>query len=180
MFLILLLLALLQNHRKLMWYFTMQCFQTLIPLHCILNKIKNFVQIRRCQILCCMVCHHGGPRYVLNIVPVLDAQHFRKFLMEIYFLVKGALQFSLLLIISRQIKKCINHWGGGGGPGRVKLESDGSYVILGHDYEHIHKNIQNNWKMDSAKNWHLQYGIHSVLRKTSFQSTKKTVKIPFD
>ena len=38
-----------------------------------------------------------------------------------------------------------------GGPGEVILEPDGSFVFAGYDYDHIYKNVQNNWITEPCK-----------------------------
>ena len=38
-----------------------------------------------------------------------------------------------------------------GGPGKVSLQPDGSFVFAGYNYDHIYKNVWNNWITEPCK-----------------------------
>ena len=96
-----------------------------------------------------LICHHGGPRYILKIVPVaaIKAEQLKDLLMEVYFLVKdkGGRPVSFIsdnCPLNQKVYKLI------GGPGKVTLQPDGGNVFAGYDYDHIHKN---NWITEPCK-----------------------------
>ena len=111
-----------------------------------------------------LICHHGGPRYVLKVVPVagIKAEQLKEFLMEIYFLVKekGGCPISLIsdnCPLNQKVYKLI------GGPGKVKLEPNGENVFVGYHYTHVHKNIRNNWITEPTKE--LTFKVDSLERR---------------
>ena len=44
-----------------------------------------------------------------------------------------------------------------GGPGDVVLEPDGHNVILTHDFDHVFKNVRNNWFTEKTKELTFNY-----------------------
>ena len=93
-----------------------------------------------------IVCHFGGPRYILRVCPVakLNSDGLKDIILEAtYAIVRlGGTPISLI---------CDNHstnqsfYSKLGGPGKVYLEAIGRHVNLVYDYVHIFKNIRNNW-----------------------------------
>ena len=70
--------------------------------------------------------------------------------MEVYFLVKdkGGRLVSFICDncpLNQKVYKLI------GGPGKATLQPDGGNVFAGYDYDHIHKNIRNNWITEPCK-----------------------------
>ena len=99
-----------------------------------------------------MICYHGGPRYILKIVAVaaIQSEQLKDLLMEVYFLVKdnGGHPVSFICDncpLNQKVYKLI------GGPGKVTLQPDRGNVSPGYDYDHIHKNIRNNWITEPCK-----------------------------
>lgn len=93
-----------------------------------------------------LVCHYGGPRFTVRIVPVanLDAKQLREYVLEIVATVQrsGGRPVSIICDncpLNQRLYKELD------GPGLVKLPNDGLQVYLVHDYVHIFKNIRNNW-----------------------------------
>lgn len=97
-----------------------------------------------------MICHHGGPRYILKIVPVacLNALQLCDHLQDVFNLVrdKGG---SVISYISDNCAVNVKTYKDMNGPGKIKL--DGCHVYLTHDYDLIFKNIRNNWITESSK-----------------------------
>ena len=93
-----------------------------------------------------IVCHHGGPKYVLRVRPVakLNADDLKKILQEAMFaIVKAGGR-----IVSLVCDNCPTNQGVYSkldGPGKVHLENIGITAFLVYDYVHIFKNIRNNW-----------------------------------
>ena len=93
-----------------------------------------------------IVCHFGGPRYILRVCPVakLNFEFLKDIILEATYTVVriGGNPISYI---------CDNHatnqgfYRKLGGPGKVYLEVIGQYVFLVYDYVHIFKNIRNNW-----------------------------------
>ena len=135
-----------------------------------------------------LICHHGGPRYLLKVVPVagIKAEQLKELLMEVYFLVKEKRGCPISLIcdncpLNQKVYKLI------GGPGKVKLEPNGENVFVGYDYTHVHKNIRNNWiteptieltfKVDSVEYtafWKDVIAVYEEDQKSTFRLTKLT------
>ena len=93
-----------------------------------------------------LVCHHGGPKYVLRVIPVakLNASDLETILLEAAQAVKNAGGEPVSFICDN----CPTNQGvysKMGGPGKVYLETVGQFVYLVFDYVHIFKNIRNNW-----------------------------------
>ena len=93
-----------------------------------------------------IVCHHGGPRYILRVRPVakLKADDLKKILQEAMLaIIKAGGR-----IMSLVCDNCPTNQGVYrilGGPGKVHFENIGMTVFLVYDYVHIFKNIRNNW-----------------------------------
>ena len=93
-----------------------------------------------------LVCHHGGPKYILRVIPVakLNASDLEIILLEAAQAVKNAGGEPVSFICDN----CATNQGVYsklGGPGKVYLETLGQFVFLVFDYVHIFKNIRNNW-----------------------------------
>ena len=92
-----------------------------------------------------VVCHHGGPKYVLRVIPVakLNAEDLEKILLEATRAVADAGGVPVSLICDN----CATNQGvysRMGGPEKVYLESVGIHVYCAYDYVHIFKNTRNN------------------------------------
>jgi len=99
-----------------------------------------------------MICHYGGPRLVIRIIPVscLSAEQLKAFLLESASLIsnQGGSIVSFICDncpLNQRAYKLL------GGPGKVSLQPDGSEVFLVYDYVHIFKNIRNNWITEATK-----------------------------
>ena len=87
-----------------------------------------------------IICHHGGPRYILKVVPVvnLKGDQLKDMIMEVIYLVKkkggGGTPVSLICdnySVNQKVYKLL------GGPGEVS-----STVFVGYDYDHAHKKFE--------------------------------------
>ena len=99
-----------------------------------------------------LVCHHGGPRYILRIDPVagIKGDQLEDRLLEVWYKVKekGGTPVSLIYDncpLNQRAYVLL------GGPGDVRIEPDGYNIILTYDYDHVHKNVRNNWITVSTK-----------------------------
>ena len=93
-----------------------------------------------------VVCHHGGPKYILRVIPVakLNAGDLEKILLEAARAVIDAGGRPISFICDN----CPTNQGVYsklGGPGKVYLESLKQHVYLIFDCVHSFKNIRNNW-----------------------------------
>ena len=106
-----------------------------------------------------MICHYGGPRYILKIVPVacLNAEQLRALLLETFNLVRDKGGFTISFI-SDNCSVNVKTYKDMNGPGKIEL--DGNDVFLTHDYDHIYKNVSNNWITEPNKE--LSFTIHDT------------------
>ena len=96
-----------------------------------------------------IVCHHGGPRYILRVLPVakLNADDLKGILQEAMFAIVKAVG----RIVSLVCDNCPTNQGVYKklcGPGKVHL---GNTVFSVYDYVHIFKNLRNNWISVASK-----------------------------
>ena len=101
-----------------------------------------------------IVCHHGGPRFVIGIHPVsrINAKEVRDILIETIV----ELRKMDILPISFICDNCPLNQGVYrllGGPGKVALCGINMYLI--YDYVHILKNLRNNWITE--RTWELSF-----------------------
>ena len=95
-----------------------------------------------------IVCHHGGPRYVLRVHPIakLNATEQYQMLLDAISVIKknGGVIISL---ISDNAPTNVKTFKLMGGPGKVTVELEGQVhmLFLVYDYVHLFKNIRNNW-----------------------------------
>ena len=91
-----------------------------------------------------LVCHHGGPSWVMRVIPVacMKALELKKVLMETITSVRksGGLPLALIGDNASTNQSAYRLMGG---PGIIYLE--GIPLFLIYDYIHIFKNIRNNW-----------------------------------
>ena len=99
-----------------------------------------------------LICHYGGPRYIIRIIPVtcLKSYQLKEMLLEAAFVVrkKGGYIISFICDncpLNQQTYIQL------GGPGRVYLQPDGLQVFIVYDFIHIFKNIRNNWITEKLK-----------------------------
>jgi hypothetical protein len=97
-----------------------------------------------------ILCHHGGPQYILRIDPVakLKGEQIKGMIMEVHRKIReqGGVPVSFIsdnCAINRLAYKLL------GGVGMVLL--DGAKAFLTFDYDHIYKNIRNNWITEKTK-----------------------------
>ena len=98
-----------------------------------------------------IVCHFGGPRFILSITPVAKLKSFQ---------IKDLLQEAIRILrekggcpVALICDNCPTNQGVYsllGGPGVVLL-SDGLSIYLIYDYPHIFKNLRNNWITEAQK-----------------------------
>lgn len=93
-----------------------------------------------------LVCHYGGPRFVVRVIPVakLDANQLKEYLLEVIETVKrcGGQPVSIICDncpLNQRVYTVL------GGPGIVQVPNDTQQIYLVYDYVHIFKNIRNNW-----------------------------------
>ena len=105
-----------------------------------------------------LVCHYGGPRYIMRVYPVngLNAEQLKAYLLEVANTVKlkGGLPLAFICdncSVNQKVYRDL------GGPGKVILESIGRSVFLLYDYVHIFKNIRNNWFTEQTKELHFSF-----------------------
>lgn len=117
-----------------------------------------------------MICHHGGPRYILKIVPVarLNALQLRDHLLDVLNLVREK-EGSVISFISDNCSVNVKTYSDMNGPGQIEL--DGSTVYLTHDYDHIYKNIRNNWITEPNKE--LSFIMNGTEYKASWSDVVK-------
>ena len=93
-----------------------------------------------------IVCHYGGPRYILRVSPVakLNANGLKSILQEAINTIidSGGMIISLICDDCPTNQGCYRLFGG---PGRVFVEHLGVFMFFVFDYVHIFKNIRNNW-----------------------------------
>ena len=97
-----------------------------------------------------IICHHGGPRYILRIDPVakLNAEQLKSFIQEVVVKVRNQGGFPLAAIcdncrVNEKAFKLL------GGPGKVSISGQDMYLTF--DYDHVHKNLRNNWITEPSK-----------------------------
>lgn len=99
-----------------------------------------------------LVCHYGGPRYIMRIYPVnrLKADQLRGMVLEAANAVvqKGGHPLSFICDNCPLNQKTYKELGG---PGKVDLQPIGISVFMLYDYVHIFKNIRNNWYTEPSK-----------------------------
>ena len=84
-----------------------------------------------------VVCHCGGPKYILRIDPV--AGQLKDRVMEVFYKIReqGGLPISFIsdnCAVNRHTYSLLSR------PGEVTLGPDGHKAFLAHDYDHIYKN----------------------------------------
>ena len=91
-----------------------------------------------------LVCHHGGPTWVLRVVPVtgLKGYEIKNLLVKTVASIRqnGGLPIALICDNAATNRSAYNLLGG---PGIVQME--GISLFLMFDFVHIFKNIRNNW-----------------------------------
>ena len=99
-----------------------------------------------------MICHQGGPKYVLRVIPVahLKADQQKQYLLEALdsIIRCGGTPVSLICDncpLNQNTYKLL------GGPGEVSLWPYPNNVFLTYDYVHVFKNIRNNWITEKSK-----------------------------
>ena len=95
-----------------------------------------------------IVCHHGGPRYVLREHPVakLKGDEQQRMLLEAISAVKKQ-GGTVISLISDNAGTNVRTFKLMGGPGKITLAHEGQVYLmfLAYDYVHLFKNIRNNW-----------------------------------
>ena len=90
-----------------------------------------------------LACHHRGPKYVLRIIPVscLNAEQLIIFVLDVV-KGKGGTTISLISDNCQLDQKVYNLIGR---LGLVQLDEDDDPVYVVYDYDHVYKNVRNNW-----------------------------------
>jgi hypothetical protein len=110
------------------------------------------------------ICHHGGPRFIIRVVPVtkLNSKQLQCYLLEaVESVVKSG-----GCIISIVCDNCpINQslYSDLGGPGPVNLPCHVNKVFLVYDYVHIFKNLRNNWITEPKQELHFTEDGHKYV-----------------
>lgn len=99
-----------------------------------------------------VVCHFGGPKYILSIHPVakLNSDQLKDILIEALIAIKNAGG----IIISCVCDNCntnVSVYRKLDGPGEVFVPSINYNIFLTYDYVHVFKNIRNNWITEPNK-----------------------------
>ena len=91
-----------------------------------------------------LICHHGGPSWVIKVVPVakLNSQDIKEYILQTIVCVRrnGGMPIALICDNSNINLGAYRLLGG---PGIIELEGIPLYLIF--DFVHIFKNIRNNW-----------------------------------
>ena len=99
-----------------------------------------------------VVCHHGGPRFILRVLPVakLTSVQLKGYIVESLEAVArcGGRPVSLICDNCPVNQKVYSDLGG---PGAVIVPSLGYQVYLVFDFVHIFKNIRNNWITEKSQ-----------------------------
>ena len=93
-----------------------------------------------------VVCHYGGPKYILSITPVakLNSDKLKVILLEAFVVVKKA-GGTIISCVCDNCNTNVSVYAKLGGPGKVFIDNINSYAFLVFDYVHSFKNIRNNW-----------------------------------
>ena len=116
------------------------------------NKPEDSEELATSTLVIEIVCHHGGPNYILRVHPVstLKAVDILQMLFEDVQVIKDNGGFPISFIC----ENCPTNQGVYsqlGGPGRRYLEPIGLWVFLTYDLVHIFKNLQNNWITEATQ-----------------------------
>ena len=113
-----------------------------------------------------IVCHFGGPRFVLNITPVacLTAVQLKELIQEALRVIreKGGCPIAL---ISDNCPLNQGTYSLFGGPGHIAYE--GLDLFLIYDFPHIFKNVRNNWFTEALKELKFTVDGHEYLARWS-------------
>jgi hypothetical protein len=135
-----------------------------------------------------VVCHHGGPKYILGIhfVAKLNADQLKKLLINALLAVSNA-GGTVVSCVCDNCATNVSVYNKFGGPGKVFMEAINRHVFLVFDYIHIFKNIRNNWITVSNKEltfmkdgivytarWADIEAVYNEDRTTSIRLTKLT------
>ena len=93
-----------------------------------------------------VVCHFGGPKYILRIYPVakLDSDQIKEVLLEALVAVTNA-GGTIISYVGDNCKTNVAVYGKLGGPGKAFINAINSRIFLVFDYVHSFKNVRNNW-----------------------------------
>lgn len=118
----------------------------------IVGHATNSEELATSALVIEMICHHGGPRLVVRIIPVacLSAEQLKDVLLEAALLVANH-GGNLVSFICDNCPLNQGAYKLLGGPGKVVLHPYENEVFLVYDYVHIFKNIRNNWITESSK-----------------------------
>ena len=93
-----------------------------------------------------VVCHFGGPKYILHIYPVakLDSDQLKEVLLEALVAVINA-SATIISCVGDNCKTNVAVYGKLGSPGKAFINAINSHIFLVLDYVHSFKNVRNNW-----------------------------------
>ena len=135
-----------------------------------------------------VVCHFGGPKYILRIHPVakLNSDKLREMILEALVAVHNA-GGTTISCVCDNCKTNVSVYGKLGGPGKSFIEAINSDVFLVFGYVHLFKNIRNNWITEHNKElsfmkeekmyvarWRDIEALYNEDRKNSIRLTKIT------
>lgn len=93
-----------------------------------------------------VVCHFGGPKYILRIYPVakLNSDQLKEILVEALVAVSDA-GGTIISCVGDNCNTNVAVYGKLGGPGKAFINAINSHAFLVFDYVHSFKNVRNNW-----------------------------------
>ena len=99
-----------------------------------------------------ILCHFGGPRYILNIYPVakLNSDQLKKIILETLAEVTD-IGCTVISLVCDNCATNIAVYNKLGGIGKVFISDIDSFAFLVFDYVHVFKNIRNNWITEPNK-----------------------------
>ena len=135
-----------------------------------------------------VVCHFGGPKYILRIHPVakLNSDQLKEILLHALVTVRNA-GGTTISCVCDNCNTNVAVYRKLGGPGKSFIEVINSYAFLIYDYVHSFKNIRNNWITEHIKEisftidektyvarWSDIEALYNEDRKNSIRLTKLT------
>ena len=93
-----------------------------------------------------VVCHFGGPKYILRIYPVakLDSDQLKEVLLKALAAVTNA-DGNIISCVGDNCKTNVAVHGKLGGRDKAFINAINSHIFLVFDYVHSFKNVRNNW-----------------------------------
>ena len=110
------------------------------------NDTSNAEVLAKHAMVIEVVCHHGGPKYILQIYPVakLNSDQLKKILLDALVKITNA-GCTVISCVCDNCATNVSVYKKLGGLGKVLIDTINSYAFLVFDYVHVFKNIRNNW-----------------------------------